>query len=62
LLVAFFVGVTPKMHDFRNAGEDEKQNELNRFLQSIALFGGSLAFVALSTRDWVYGFGLRLLS
>ena len=62
LLVVFFVGTTPKMHDFWNAGEDEKQNEMNHFLKNAALLGGSLAFVALSTQDWAYDVGLRLLS
>ena len=54
LLVAFFVGTTPKMHDFWNAGEDERQNEMNHFLKNTALLGGSLAFVALSTQGWAY--------
>lgn len=62
LIVAFFIGTTPKMHDFWNVDGEEKQNELNHFLKNVVLLGSSFGFVALSTQDWAYGVGLRLLS
>ena len=30
MLAVFFIGVTPTMHDFWNAPEDEQQNEIDR--------------------------------
>ena len=62
MLVAFFVGVMPKMHDFWNAGKEERQNKMNHFRKNASLLGGSLVFVALSTQYCAYDLGLCLLS
>ena len=46
-LAAFLATVTPVMHDFWNADEESKQNEMTQFLKNVALLGAALAFI-----DW----------
>jgi len=45
-VAAFFVGVTPVMHDFWAVDEESRGEELTSFLQNIALLGAALAFLA----------------
>lgn len=61
LLAAFFVGVTPKMHDFWNFEGEEKQNQMIQFLKNTALLGGALAFLVLAGDAWGYSAGVGLL-
>lgn len=52
-LVAFFVTVTPLMHDFWNADDPETQEqEMTHFLKNGALAGGSLMLLAVGGTDW----------
>lgn len=44
-VVTFLAGVTPTMHDFWNAPEEQKQNELNHFIKNGAMLGAALAFL-----------------
>lgn len=44
-VVTFFAGVTPTMHDFWNAPEEQKQNEMNHFIKNAAILGAALAFL-----------------
>lgn len=59
-LVVFFVVVTPKMHDFWNVPEDQKQGEINSFLKNVGLLGASLVFLALGVSSWPYAVNLGL--
>ncbi|GAB7019588.1 hypothetical protein JCM18750_24490 [Halostagnicola bangensis] len=59
-LVVFFVVVTPKMHDFWNAPEEQKQGEVNSFLKNVGLLGASLVFLALGATSWPYAVNLGL--
>lgn len=59
-LVAFFVVVTPKMHDFWNVPEEQKQGEINSFLKNVGLLGASLVFLALGVSSWPYAVNLSL--
>lgn len=49
-VVTFFAGVTPTMHDFWNAPEEQKQNELNHFIKNGAMLGAALAFLRRACR------------
>ena len=42
----FFVGVTPMMHDFWNADEQERQQEMNDFLKNVGLLSAALTFLS----------------
>lgn len=44
-VVTFFAGVTPTMHDFWNAHDEQKGNELNHFIKNGAMLGAALAFL-----------------
>ncbi|WP_224269778.1 DoxX family protein [Haloprofundus salinisoli] len=59
-LILFFLGVTPVMHDFWNAPEEEVQSEMTNFLKNAALFGAALVFVSLSGTDWPYALNIGL--
>ncbi|SEH42157.1 Uncharacterized membrane protein YphA, DoxX/SURF4 family [Halopenitus malekzadehii] len=43
-VAAFFVGVTPTIHDFWAVDEDARGEELTSFLQNLALLGAAIAF------------------
>ena len=43
-VAAFFVAVTPVMHDFWAVDEESRGEELTSFLQNVALLGAALAF------------------
>jgi uncharacterized membrane protein YphA (DoxX/SURF4 family) len=59
-LAVFMLVTTPKMHDFWNAPEEQQQTEMTQFLKNVAIFGGSLGFLALAAVEWPYavGFGV----
>ena len=44
-VTAFFIGVTPLMHDFWAVDEGQRGEELTAFLQNLALLGAALAFL-----------------
>lgn len=48
-IAAFFVGVTPTMHDFWAVDEDSRGEELTSFLQNAALLGAAVAFFKRAT-------------
>lgn len=50
-IAAFFVGVTPTMHDFWNLEEDQREQQLIHFLKNVAMLGGALVFLARGTED-----------
>ncbi|MDS0282208.1 DoxX family protein [Haloarcula onubensis] len=50
-VASFFVGVTPMMHDFWAADEDEKQQEQINFLKNAALLGTALALFGVASRE-----------
>jgi uncharacterized membrane protein YphA (DoxX/SURF4 family) len=50
-VVTFFVAVTPVMHDFWNASDEAKQNELNHFIKNGAMLGAALAFLRRASRQ-----------
>ena len=50
-IAAFFVGVTPTMHDFWNMEEDQREQQLIHFLKNIVMLAGALVFLALGTED-----------
>ncbi|MFB6130517.1 MAG: DoxX family protein [Salinigranum sp.] len=43
---AFFVAVTPTMHDFWNAEGDERGDQRNNFLKNAAMLGAAVAFLS----------------
>lgn len=44
--VAFFIGVTPTMHDFWNFEGDERQSQRNNFLKNMAMLGAAITFLS----------------
>jgi uncharacterized membrane protein YphA (DoxX/SURF4 family) len=57
-IAAFFLVVTPTMHDFWAAEGDQQEEELTNFLKNAELFGAALVFLALG--DQVWGFALNV--
>ena len=50
-MAAFFLSVTPVMHDFWTIeDEQESQNQMIHFLKNTALLGATVAFLALGKR------------
>ncbi|MFD1569956.1 DoxX family protein [Halorubrum laminariae] len=43
-VAAFFLGVTPIMHDFWAVEDESRDEELTSFLQNLTLFGAAVAF------------------
>ncbi|USZ77735.1 DoxX family protein [Halorussus vallis] len=51
-VATFFLGVTPRMHDFWEADEEmEKQNETYHFLKNASMLGAALAFLRIAQDD-----------
>ncbi|XVH33731.1 DoxX family membrane protein (plasmid) [Haloferacaceae archaeon DSL9] len=44
-VATFLAVVTPAMHDFWNASDEARQNELNHFIKNGAMLGAALAFL-----------------
>lgn len=44
-VAAFFIGVTPLMHNFWSVDDEQSSEELTSFLQNTALLGAALAFL-----------------
>jgi uncharacterized membrane protein YphA (DoxX/SURF4 family) len=44
-VAAFFIGVTPVMHNFWAVDDEQRDDELTAFLQNLALLGAALAFL-----------------
>ena len=60
MLAVFFIGVTPTMHDFWNAPDDEQQDEINNFLKNTELLVASLVFLVLGGETWAYALNMGL--
>lgn len=50
-VAAFFIGVTPIMHDFWAVDEESRGEELTSFLQNLTLLGAAIAFFVRANRD-----------
>jgi uncharacterized membrane protein YphA (DoxX/SURF4 family) len=59
-LAVFFLLTAVSMHDFWAAEGEERQNELIQFQKNAALFGASLAFLALGGSAWPYALNAGL--
>ncbi|MFQ3285266.1 MAG: putative oxidoreductase [Natronomonas sp.] len=44
-VAAFFIGVTPLMHDFWAVDDDARDQELTSFLQNVTLLGAAIVFI-----------------
>ncbi|MFB6301915.1 MAG: DoxX family protein [Haloferacaceae archaeon] len=53
-IAGFLLVATPRMHDFWNAPDEERQAELTDFLKNAALLGAALAFLAVGGETWAY--------
>jgi uncharacterized membrane protein YphA (DoxX/SURF4 family) len=60
LLVAFFVVVTPGMHDFWAVPEDQQQDQMVHFIKNVELLAASIVFLVLGTQPWGYAVGIGL--
>lgn len=59
-LALFLIVATPLFHDFWEASEDERANELNHFLKNVGLLGGVLVLLSLGGETWGYAVNLGL--
>jgi uncharacterized membrane protein YphA (DoxX/SURF4 family) len=59
-LATFFVVVTPVMHDFWAAPEEDVEDELTNFLKNLELLGAALVFLALGDLSWGFALGMGL--
>ena len=50
-VATFLVGVTPQMHKFWEADEDQKQAEQTQFVKNVSLLGGAIAFLIKARQD-----------
>ncbi|MFP8954783.1 DoxX family protein [Natrialbaceae archaeon A-arb3/5] len=50
-VAAFFIGVTPLMHDFWAVDDDARDEELTSFLQNVTLLGAAIAFFRRASRN-----------
>ena len=60
MLAVFFVLVTPVMHDFWAAPEEEQQNEMVDFIKNVELLGASLVFLVLGGETWGYAVNIGI--
>jgi uncharacterized membrane protein YphA (DoxX/SURF4 family) len=59
VIAAFFLVVTPKMHDFWNVEDpQQQQSEMTDFLKNAVLLGTSLVLLSLGTQAWPYAVSL----
>jgi uncharacterized membrane protein YphA (DoxX/SURF4 family) len=50
-LATFLAVTTPTMHDFWNAEEEAKQDEMFHFLKNVAMLGGALSLLSVAEDD-----------
>ena len=60
MLAVFFVLVTPVMHDFWAAPEEEQQNEMVNFIKNVELLGASLVFLVLGGETWGHALNIGI--
>lgn len=60
-LVVFFALVTPAIHNFWAVPEDEQMDQMQHFLKNVTIFGGALAFLAISNMEWAFALGGSVL-
>ena len=60
MLAVFLVLVTPVMHDFWAAPEEEQQNEMVNFIKNVELLGASLVFLVLGGETWGYALNIGI--
>ncbi|MFC4543510.1 DoxX family protein [Halosolutus amylolyticus] len=61
LLAGFLLVVTPIMHDFWAAPEDQRQSEQTAFIKNVELFAGALVFLVLALGEpWAYAVNVGL--
>ena len=59
-LAVFLALVTPVMHDFWAAPEEEQQNEMVNFIKNVELLGASLVFLVLGGETWGYALNIGI--
>ena len=60
MLAGFLVLMTPVMHDFWAAPEEEQQNEMVDFIKNVELLGASLVFLVLGGETWGYALNIGI--
>lgn len=50
-IAAWFIGVTPLMHDFWNMEDDQREQQMIHFLKNLIMLGAALVFFAHDTED-----------
>lgn len=50
-VAAFFIGVTPAMHDFWAVDSESRGEELTSFLQNLTLLGAAIAFFKQASQN-----------
>lgn len=60
MVATFFVVVTPMMHDFWAAPEEEVEDQLTNFLKNAELLGAALVLLALGDLSWGFALGMGM--
>lgn len=50
-VAAFFVGVTPWIHDFWNMEDEQRQQQMNNLLRNTAFLGAAITFLIRGAND-----------
>lgn len=59
-IAVFLLVTSPKMHDFWNASDEDRQNEFNHFLKNVSLLGAALVLLASASEPWAYAVNVGL--
>lgn len=57
-VAAFLVVSALLFHDFWAVPEDQRQDEMTKFLKNVALAGGALGLAVLALQNWAFSIGL----
>ncbi|MFC7154136.1 DoxX family protein [Halomarina halobia] len=49
-VATFLAAITPTMHDFWNAPDEQRANERNHFVKNVAILGAAVAFLRRARR------------
>jgi uncharacterized membrane protein YphA (DoxX/SURF4 family) len=60
MLAVFLLVVTPAMHDFWAAPEEQQQDEMTSFLKNAELLAASLVFLVLGGETWAYALNIGI--
>lgn len=58
MIILFLLLVTPLWHDFWSYEGENREHELNAFLDNVILIGGAMVFLLVSGEPWGYALNI----